>query len=398
MKVVHICNVPLAPDHPDAGRLPTHPGRWVLNLAIAQKKYAGIEPLLVMQVPGSRAYFETELEGVPVHYVAAPDRFRSSTLFYFDVRRISRHVRAWAPDIVHAHGTEDAYALAGLACRRPFVLTAQGCHFLINRQLPPRLFSRERMIQHTERMALQRSRDVIAKSDYVAKALARAFPHLRLHRIPNTLDERLLGIPVDKPKLVGHFAFVGTVVPRKGFHRIRQALQWLGQNQPQKFAGLHLHVFGNSSLGQALPYEASELAGVRALLRERLHLHGTMPSHEVFAELARIPVLAAPSLEEMFGNQVIEAMAVGTWPVVTEGTAMVENVQAFRFGSTVAQNDIEKLADELAIRALAPVRGEQIRAIRGTMAREMGPEKVARQHFRLYRTIKNAEDSARKRR
>jgi len=391
MKVVHLCNVPLVADHPDAERIQVHPGRWVLNLAIAQKKHAGIEPLLVMQVPGSRRSYLTEVEGIPIHYLAAPDRFRSSTFFYFDVRRISNHVGALSPEVVHAHGTEDAYALAGLACHRPFVLTVQGCHFLINRELPPALFSRERLIEHTERKALRRTHHVIAKSDYMARELAKAFPHLQLHRIPNTFDERLLGIPLDEPKRAGHIAFVGTVVPRKGFQRIRQAFQLLNKRRPREFNQLHLHVFGNSPSGKASLYEKSELAALKEILAERLHLHGIVASLDLAAQLARIPVLAAPSLEEMFGNQAIEAMGVGTWPIVTEGTAMADHVRAFGFGLTIPQDDVEQLAGELVKKAFDPAKTSEIEAVREALGRNLGPTKVAQEHRQVYEQIRGAQ-------
>jgi glycosyltransferase involved in cell wall biosynthesis len=394
MKVVHLCNVPLVPDHPDAGRIQAHPGRWVLNLAIAQKKYTAIEPWLVMQVPGSRRNYFTEVEGIPIHYLAAPNHFRSSTFFYFDARRISRHVATWSPQVVHAHGTEDAYALAGLACRRPFVLTVQGCHFLINRELPPVWLSRERLIERTERSALRRTHHVIAKSDYMARELTKAFPHLQLHRIPNTIDERLLEIPIDGPKNSGHIAFVGTVVPRKGFHRIRQAFQLLKEKRPREFGKLHLHVFGNSPSGMASLYEESELAALKTLLLERLHLHGIVPSLDLAAQLARIAVLAAPSLEEMFGNQAIEAMGVGARPIVTEGTAMADHVRAFGFGVTVPQDNVEQLAMGLVQKAFDPAKISEIEAVRGVLGRNLGPSKVAQDHLRVYEQILGVQAQA----
>ena len=108
MKVVHLCNLPLPAGHPDYGKIQTHPGRWVLNLALAQKTHTKIQPILVVQIPGAKVDYQEEVEGIMVHYLAAPDRFRSTTLFYFDARRISAYVRKLKPDLVHAHGTEDA--------------------------------------------------------------------------------------------------------------------------------------------------------------------------------------------------------------------------------------------------------------------------------------------------
>ena len=216
MKVVHLCNLPLPAGHPDYGKIQTHPGRWVLNLALAQKTHTKIQPILVVQIPGAKVDYQEEVEGIMVHYLAAPDRFRSTTLFYFDARRISAYVRKLKPDLVHAHGTEDAYALAAQATGLPCVLTVQGCYFIINRELPPRLFSRGRVVQGTEWLALRRAKHVVAKSSYVKNELKKKFPHLCLHEIPNTFDPRLLEIPIHRPRRMGHLAFVGTMVERKG--------------------------------------------------------------------------------------------------------------------------------------------------------------------------------------
>jgi glycosyltransferase involved in cell wall biosynthesis len=386
MKVVHICNLPLAEGHPDRGRIVTHPGRWVLNLALAQRAHAGIDARLAVQVPGARRDYECEVEGVPVRYVAAPDRLRAATLFFFDVRRLRRAVLAWGPDVVHAHGTEDAYALAAQACGRPSVITAQGCFFIINREMPPGgWFSRERIVEWTERLALQRAGDVVAKSGYVRGELARAFPHLRLHEIPNTFDPALLEIPVDRPRRAGHLAFVGTVVERKGVHVIREALGILKRERPEVFARCVLHIFGDRR--EAAEYEAREIAGLRELLGERLVTHGTVGSMDLAEELSTIPVLLAPSLEEMFGNQFIEAELLGATGIVAQGTAMAENARRIRAGVVVGQRDAAGLARAIVEVLERPAMVGEMLEVRERIQEWMGPEVVARRHWELYERV-----------
>ena len=336
VRAVHLCNVPLPPEHPDHAHISFHPGRWVLNLAIAQRRHAGIDARLVMQVPGSRHDFRTEIEGVPVHFVSAPDKLRSAMLFVPDVLRLRQAVLAEKPDLVHAHGTEDAYALSAQACSKPCVITAQGCFFIINRELPPRLVSRERIVQFAEWVALRRARHVIAKSAYVRDELARAFPHLAIHEIPNTIDPRLLEIPSDREREMGSLAFVGTVVPRKGVHLIADALAMMQRDEPEVFARIKLSAFGDRP-GHESEYETTCKKRLRDLLGERVTFHGTIPALEVAEALSRVEVLLAPSLEEMFGNQFIEAVAVGADAIVSEGTAMAENARRLRAGRHVVQ-------------------------------------------------------------
>src|SRR4051812_594528 len=98
MKVVHIGYVPIPPEHPDFGRLPRHPGRWVLNLTLAQKAHVDIQPEILVQVPGATKDFACELEGVPVYFQAGPDRFRSASFFWFDTKRLVPRIRSFAPD------------------------------------------------------------------------------------------------------------------------------------------------------------------------------------------------------------------------------------------------------------------------------------------------------------
>jgi glycosyltransferase involved in cell wall biosynthesis len=379
VKVIHVCNVALPPDHPDGRRLSFHPGRWVLNLALAQQRHTGIAPELLVQTPGASANYQTMMDGIPVHFMAAPDRLRSSTLFWFDKRRLARKLRELRPDFVHAHGTEDAYGLAAQESGLPYVITAQGLIFLINRVLKPRLCSRDRAVEIAERLCLRRARDVIAKSEYVAAELKAQFSHLYLHQIPNTFDARLLDIsPVPRGDIV---AFVGTVTPRKGVHVLRAALALAMEKVPD----IQLWIFGDDS-AQPSEYEVSEKTRLRELMGDRLVLHGILPSLEVAQRLAQAAALAAPSQEEMFGNQLIESLLVGTHGIVTDGTAMAENVRRFGNGTVVPQEDAPALA--AAIVAAIRVRDFPERdAARQRVIAAMGPEVVARQHEALYRTV-----------
>jgi len=379
VKVLHVCNVAIPPDHPDFPRLRFHPGRWVLNLALAQQQHTDITPELLVQTPGASEDFHCTIEGIPVHFIAAPYQLRSATLFWFDKRRLARKVRELKPDLVHAHGTEDAYGLAAQESGLPYVITVQGLIFVINRVLKPRLLSRDRAVEIAERICLKRARDVIAKSDYVAAELKAQFPHLSLHQIPNTFDARLLSIPPGRRGRV--VAFVGTVTERKGVHTLRAALALAQVTLPD----IELWVFGDTSAGAA-EYEVREKAMLRELMGSRLVLHGILPALEVAKRLAQASALAAPSQEEMFGNQVIESLLVGTHAIVTEGTAMAENVRRFGNGTIVPQSDPRGLADAICA-ALSKDSFPAAEPARQAVIDALGPEQVARVHRALYAKI-----------
>lgn len=378
MKVVHICNLPLPPDHPDYGRVPhhRHPGRWVLNLAIAQRVHTQIEPSLVVQVPGASHDFSTTIEAIPVHFMAAPDRLRAATLFWFDARRIATRVRDLQPHLVHAHGTEDAYGLAAQRSGFPSVITLQGISFHINKIIKSPLISRARAVELTEAICLRRARHAIAKSDYVAARLTERFPHLIVHRIPNTVDPRLFEIREEKiPNLV---AFVGTIIPRKGFDLVCQALEIVQRD----VSDVRLDVFGDYPEAPS-DYERKIKDQLRSILGERVTFHGAIPNLEVARQVAKAAALLAPSREEMFGNQLIEALVVGTHAIVTEGTAMAENVRRLGGGTIVPQENAEALAEAI-LSAVAVKNPAATADARRRVAEYMGPESVALQHQSLY--------------
>lgn len=375
-RIVHLCNVFLPADHPDAGRLSLHPGRWVLNLAMAQRAHAGLDARIVMHVPGASRDHAGEMDGVPVRFVAAPDRLRAATLFHFDAKRLARAALEEGPDLVHAHGTEDAYCLAAQRTGKPVAITVQGLYFLINRELRPRAISRERIVEWTERVALSRALDVVAKSDYVGAALVERFPHLRIHRIPNTFDPRLLDVPWGERE--DAVAFVGTLCPRKGVDLIAEAMGLLGPGGPE------LWVFGDKPASAATSYETGLKERLVAATEGRVRFYGVMPTLEMARILVRAHTLVAPSREEMFGNQLIEALLLGLHGVVSDATAMAENVRRYGGGTVVPQEDAGAIA-----RALVEARHEPTaaRTAREKVVCDLGPERVAAAHAELYRAL-----------
>lgn len=379
MRVVHLCHLDLPPSHPDYGRLQFHPGRWVLNLALAQKAHTRIDPVLVVPTPGTSAGHTTTIEGIPVEFVSIPDRFRSATLFEVDRRVLARHVLAHQPALVHAHGTEESFVLAAQTTGKPYAVTLQGVFAIINRELPPPLVSRARVIEFLERRALKKARHVIAKSDYIEGKVRALFPHLVLHRIPNTFDPRLLD--VREAKIPGSAVFVGMVTPRKGLHLLVDILR---QN-PEPVPGFSLHIVGNRGIGTG-EYDRMIFAELSRILGSRLVLHGIVPSLEAAQLAARCEIMLAPSLEEMFGNQLIESLLVGTWPVVSSNTAMAENVRRFGAG-LIFENGSSAALAEAVTAGFAAQKNWDARDTREAIVREMGPLCVARAHADLYGKI-----------
>lgn len=386
MKILHIGHAPLPTENPLGSKVSKYayyPGRWVLNLAKAQRIHTSAQVEILIKVPGGNGVWTTDIEGIPCHFVSVPNLLRGKTGFFLDQRILASQALLKQPDMVHAHGTEEANALAALRTGLPCILTLQGCFFIINRIFRPRLLSRQWIVEKLERKTIPRFKHIITKSRYLRDEVLSVFPNVFTNEIPNTYD--LLLEKIDPlQKRMNAVAFVGTIDPRKGFDIILEALITLfllKRNLPV------FHIFGNQKFPEA--WESTQLDAAKNLLGKNLILHGQVPQIQVANEVAKCRALVAPSREEMYGNQVIESLIVGTHVIVTENTAMAENVKRFGNGTIVPQNDPRKTAEAIHAALSFPLDYQISCATRKLVIEECGPQKVATRHATLYEKVSN---------
>lgn len=383
MKVVHLGHVPV-PDSVsrDVFAVSSHPGRWVLNHALAQEA-AGFDVEIVSQAHKATCDFDCEIEGVTVHFLRTYHPYRHFTFYALDAWRMARFVRRLAPDIVHAHGTEAAYGHAAVRTGLPFCVTAQGLFFQIIPTLgrPPTIH--ERFLRRGEDRVWRKTKFAVAKSEYVKAALAAHYPQLDLALIPNTYEPGL-----DRPLAprTGHaVAYVGTMDERKGVRYLVDALREVVKTVPD----VTLHVAGNPPEESAAGCAGEQLRALRTLLGPRLVLHGRLPSRDLFAMLDGCRALVAPSLEEMFGNQLIEGLMRGCHGIVAEGTALAENARRFGNATIVPQRDAGSIARTLASLFSVPFSAESAEVAREAVRKYMSPAVIASKHDVFYSKVLN---------
>lgn len=380
MRIVHLGNVPVPTGHPEMGRVKQHPGRWVLNHALAQKA-AGLDVEIVSQAHKASCDFDCKIEGVTVHFLRTYHPYRHFTFYALDAWRMARFVRRLKPDIVHAHGTENTYGHAAVRSGLPFCISAQGLFFQILPILARPPTWNERFLRWGEDKVLRKTQFVVAKSEYVKDALAKQYPHLDLTLIPNTY-EPILDAPL-APRSGHAVAYVGTMDERKGVCYLAEAMRGVIQAVPD----VELHVMGNPPEDTAQGYAGECLRSLRATLGARLVLHGRVPSRELFPILDGCRVLVAPSLEEMFGNQLIEGLMRGCHGIVAEGTALAENARRVGNATVVPQRDASAIAVALRTILSEPLDLASTEEARQRIREWMSPSIVAAKHNAVYQSI-----------
>jgi glycosyltransferase involved in cell wall biosynthesis len=172
-----------------------------------------------------------------------------------------------------------------------------------------------------------------------------------------------LGIPRDA-SIVGT---VGNLYPVKGHvHLIRAARIVLSEHP-----ALHVVVLGRGALCDALTTEARMLG-----ISDRIHLLGYR--EDVSDWLGTMDIFTLPSLSEGLPLSLLEAMAAGVPPVVTEVGGMPEVVRDGETGFIVPPADGAALADRISFLLRNPALATKI----GSAARDR-----VREQFTLDRMI-----------
>lgn len=374
-------HAPLTSDHPDFGAFERHPGRWVMDQAFALSQYSDFNIILVTVVKGATKDFKLQMGKLSIIYLRAQPRFRVWTLFLWDRYRLRNLIKYEKPDLVHAHGIEDSYALAICKLKIPKELTLQALYEDYNNKNVVKWYSAPRLIECLEKRALKGFETAIVKSQQFKEVVQKYHPSLRCIIIPNTLNRIFLDI-LDVPFQKNKLAFVGTICERKGFHVIRKALEKIDPNHH----ALELHVYGD---GGDIDYIRSECTAIEAT-GHKLFNHGSVSAEQLADELSTTNILIAPSYGETFGNQVIEAMLCRCHCIVSEETGMAENIRKYGHGTIVPQRGSNEIAEAIIIQLIHETPDQEMdcrEAARSMLIDDLGLERIASRLVSVYEKV-----------
>jgi glycosyltransferase involved in cell wall biosynthesis len=314
-------------------------GGWISTMLAQVSAQPGVTIGVAVRSPGA-AMERRELNGI-VHYYLPPSGAEGLDISDADCRAV---LADFAPDLLHAEGTEMAYT-------RRFLRTWPGANVVsmqgvlhgyepyeygglsVDEMLTSwrpgqmlvgagmaaakRLRFAPRLKAEAEAMALAKT--FIGRTEWDrahAFALNPAAPYFTVHRVlrPSFYERRW---SLDQAKR--HTVFIGNAAQaRKGAHFAVRAVAQLRRHYPD----IRLQVAGPEpeTLG-GLKNRIGYPAYLRALIDElkigdRVNFTGVLSADEMAERMARSHVFLLPSLIENSPNSLAEAMALGT-PVVS---------------------------------------------------------------------------------
>lgn len=277
---------------------PEQPATWIINLAKALS-IQGIVLHVITQSDKIEKAQTIELDGATYHFVKRPRRFNLHTLFQFDKRRLHRKLKKISPDIVHAHGTEDAYSYAGITCGLPCIISLQGVISII---LSVDSSRRNRIVRYFEKHTIKKGRYFIAKTPFARQFIAKVNPKAVIFDIENPVKIEYFSLD---PTLDGRtILFVGTLNKRKGVEDLLRAFTIARESLLNKEIRLRIIGYGSAKYQEKLKTLCSVLN-----ISSQVDFLGFLPPDKVVEEMENSSLLVLPSYIDNSPNVVSEAMA-----------------------------------------------------------------------------------------
>jgi len=214
---------------------------------------------------------------------------------------LRRELAGFAPDLVDAHYVPNYGILGALAGRRPLVIHSWGSDLLVSAQ-------RSRWHAARARWALGRADRVFADARVLGEAaVALGVPRARIEVVPWGIElERFpLGAFVEEPRLVS----VRHLEPIYDVTTLVEALPEIAAGHPD----LGVEIAGEGPERAALEARARTLG-----VADRARFRGRVSPAELARLVAASAVYVSTSRSDSTSLSLLEAMAAGSVPVVTD--------------------------------------------------------------------------------
>lgn len=303
------------------------------------------------------------------HCLHVPGRLRLLHGYRRECALIRERVEELNPALLHAWGTEACYALAGAACRRPWLLSMQGIlqEYVRRNRLHPFVY----LQAVYEWWALRGAREISVESRWGREVMARLAPKARLHVVEYGVQEIFFQTEWQPEAGRPVAVFVGTIDARKG---IQDAVAAFAD---PRLAGAELHVLGDAENVFAKSLRARATPNVRWCGRRSLP--------ETAAALSRAWCLVLPTRADTSPNVVKEARVMGLPVVTTPCGGQSDYIVDGENGYLVAPGALTALADALRRILESVEEARRLGAGRWTEQREFfRPEHTAEKFARVY--------------
>lgn len=365
-----------------------HACSWIINWAEALAKLPEVDLHIITYA--SRVPFDQSLAygGYTVHVMrdAIPFTDRgwaglynmdARTGFKSRIRKLTERLEELQPDLVHGHGTEDAYGLAAVRSGLPSVVSIQG---VINDYLRTNPIVRFKLTAKTERQTIENGKYFMCRTHYDKSFVKSLNPKAEIIHMPEPMNYCFFEVKRESsiPYRILH---VGGFHERKGLEDMLKAFRII----LDKFPDSCLDVVGSGEISRGkLLREMAQDFGVG----EAITWHGFLSAEEIAELHSKAAVFSITSQNENSPNTLAEALCAGTPSVAYDVGGISSMFEDGKSGYLVQRGDVE----DLGRRIIELFDSPELRKSFSEKARLEGqlnhPSKVAKLSLKAYTEIK----------
>jgi glycosyltransferase involved in cell wall biosynthesis len=366
-----------------------HPCSWIVHLSNALADRSDVELHLVTEstrvsstqrAQKGRIAFHAVKTGIPFLNRGFPPWLPLDILsgFRASIAGLLKEIQAIEPDIVHAHGTEAAYALTAARTRLPYLISIQG---IVTEYFKTDPCLRSRIVRHYEQDCVRHAKYFTCRTNFDTGFVRSVNPNARIFTIHEAMN------PVYfqnewRVREEDRLLYVGSLESRKGLSVLLEALKLVAQTKPKTM----LTVIGGGNL---TPYR--QLCE-RLQITGRVQFLGFQSAEQIARYHLESQIFVLPSGNENSPNTLAEAMVSGMPVIATAVGGIPSMVEHGQSGWLVPPRNPAELAN--AILQLLNDPGQRARLAQGARQRARDrhlPERVAAQTAQAYQEILELE-------
>lgn len=366
-------------------------GTWLKNLAEELIRKENIDLHIICEagnIKESQFFVEDDIKyhliknTVPFLNKGFPYYLPIQELSYYlpNYLRIKKVIDTIIPDIVHAHGTENSYALSALRSGYPAIISIQGVFKEIMKFNKPGF--RNSLKTLLEARSIRKGHHFICRTNLDTSFVKSLNSDARIHIIHEAMNPVFFRKKWEI-KNENTLLYIGSLHERKGIMVLLKAMQHL----KREIKDIHLVVIGRGNDDYVTKLKNYCLSND---LKENVLFMGYQNAETISDYHLKSQILVCPSFIENSPNCIAEAMVSGL-PVVASNVGGIPSmITDGQTGYLFESKNIIGLANNIRFLLSSPSTREQISKNASVIARERHlPKNVAVKTMDVYREILN---------
>jgi glycosyltransferase involved in cell wall biosynthesis len=323
-------------------------GTWLKNLADEIAKFNNVELHIICElgnIPFSHSFIEDKINyhliknTLPFTKKGFPYFFPIQELgcYRYNSFRMKKILDSIKPDIVHAQGTENSYALSAIRSKYPHVISIQGLLKEINKYNQPSL--RSRLKTWLEAEAIKKGHHFICRTNLDSFFVESLNPMAKIHIVYEAINPVFYKNNwnvIDELSLL----FVGSLQERKGIFILLKAMKLI----KEMYQNVCLYIIGN---GKKQYVNALKEYCNNNDLNNNINFLGYQTSEVIAKYHLKSQIFVCPSFIENSPNCIAEAMVSGL-PIIASNVGGIPSmIIDGHTGYLVRSNDPNELANKI---------------------------------------------------